>query len=168
MNPFRQDPACIATTMVDYYALPQGEHGWPGRSELSKLKNFSQKIQCVQDAIFQDLIRDDRFDPRRFVPFVVRHEFEGLRCSDCAAFRNAVGRPDLEESFVNVRTAFATPEDINDSPDTAPSKRVKELLPGYQKPLLGALAALEIGLTRIRTECPHFSNWLSQLEARAS
>jgi hypothetical protein len=30
-----------------------------------------------------------------------------------------------------------------------------------------ALAILEIGLARIRAECPHFKGWLTRLEARA-
>src|SRR5713101_2359479 len=33
-----QDPGCIATTMVDYYGLPQtGEKAWPGRADASLL-----------------------------------------------------------------------------------------------------------------------------------
>jgi hypothetical protein len=34
-----------------------------------------------------------RFDPRRFVPFVVMHEFEGLLFSDCAAFSRGIAAP---------------------------------------------------------------------------
>lgn len=58
----------------------------------------------------------------------------------------------------------SSPEEINDSPVTAPSKRVALLVPGYQKPLLGLLAVLEIGLDAIRRECPHFRAWLDTLE----
>lgn len=47
-----------------------------------------------------------------------------------------------------------------------PSKRIIALYPGYerQKPLIGVLAALEIGLPKIRQECPLFDAWLSKLE----
>ncbi len=107
------------------------------------------------------------FDSARFVPFVVMHEFEGLLFSDCAAFSRSIGRPDLEARLREIREAFATPEEINDSPVTAPSKRVEALVPGYQKPLYGVSAALEMGLARIREECPHFDGWLKQLESRA-
>jgi Domain of unknown function (DUF4276) len=41
-----------------------------------------------------------------------------------------------------------------------------DLVPGYEKPLLGSLAVQEIGLIRIRRECPHFNEWLDQLESR--
>jgi hypothetical protein len=93
------------------------------------------------------------------------HEFEGLLFSDCASFSRGISRPDLEGDLRQIRNAFATPEEINDSPTTAPSKRVEALVAGYRKPLLGVFAALEIGLDRIRAECPHFNGWLTQLES---
>jgi hypothetical protein len=85
--------------------------------------------------------------------------------SDCAAFSRGIGRSDLEVGFRKIRDDFTTPEEINDSPITAPSKRVESLVPGYEKPLLGVLAVLEIGLARIREECPHFDGWLKHLES---
>ena len=51
--------------------------------------------------------------------------------------------------------------------DTAPSKRIVGLFPGYQKQLFGPLAAIEIGLSSIRMECPHFNRWLERLESLA-
>jgi hypothetical protein len=32
--------------------------------------------------------------------------------------------------------------------------------------LYGALAILEIGLDRMRAECPHFNDWLTRLEGQ--
>jgi hypothetical protein len=127
----------------------------------------AEKARYVEDAVLADLTAAmvSRFDARRFIPFVVMHEFEGLLFSDCAAFSRGIGRPDLESGLQEIRDQFSTPEDIDDSPVTAPSKRVEALVPGYEKPLLGALAILEIGLARIRAECPHFNGWLTRLEA---
>jgi hypothetical protein len=105
------------------------------------------------------------FDSKRFVPFVVMYEFEGLLFSDCAAFSRGICRSDLEFRLQEIRDGFATPEEINDSPVTAPARRIGGLVPGYQKPLLGVLAVLEIGLSRIRKECPHFDDWLRRLES---
>lgn len=96
------------------------------------------------------------------------HEFEGLLFSDCVGFSHGIGRPELESKFRKVRDQFATPEEINDSSSGAPSKRIKALIPEYEKPLLGPLAALEIGLDRIRAECPHFDDWLGRLESSIS
>lgn len=164
----RQDPACITTTMVDYYGLPQeGAGAWPGRWESAGQKT-SKKASIVEQALLDDITAEmgGGFHPGRFVPFVVMHEFEGLLFSDCAGFSRGISRPDLEAEFRAVRDEFPTPEDINDSPVSAPSKRVERLVRGYEKPLLGTLAALEIGLDRIRQECPHFHAWLIQLESR--
>jgi hypothetical protein len=166
----KEDPGCIATTMVDYYALPQdGEGAWPGRKRAAGLKS-GEKAPGVEAALLADVIAEmgKLFNPRRFVPFVVMHEFEGLLFSNCEGFSRGIGRPDLEAAFKTIRDRFPTPEDINDSPDTAPSKRVRDLVPGYEKPLLGSLAALEIGLDCIRRECPHFGEWLAQLESRSA
>jgi hypothetical protein len=170
INHLREDQDCIATTMVDYYGLPQTAPGeWPGRVRSKGMRTIEEKAHCVEDAVRDDLAAEmgNRFGSDRFVPFVVMHEFEGLLFSDCAAFSRGIGRSDLESSLREIREAFATPEEINDSPITAPSKRIELLVPGYQKPLLGVLAVLEIGLARIRDECPHFNGWLAELESRA-
>lgn len=106
-----------------------------------------------------------RFNSTRFVPFIVMHEFEGLLFSDCAVFSRVISRPDLEYGLRGIRDQFATPEEINDSLETAPSTRIEALMPRYDKVLFGAQAVLEIGLARIRAECPHFNGWLKQLES---
>ncbi len=170
MNHLKDDARCIATTMVDYYALPQqGSGAWPGRAKAAALPAAAENALCVQDSMLDDLAGQmgDRFNPARFVPFVVMHEFESLLFSDCASFSRGIGSPDLEPQFRRIRDQFGTPEEINDSAATAPSKRVEDLVPGYEKPPLGILAVLEIGLDRIRAECPHFDGWVSHLESLA-
>ena len=120
----RSDLACFATTMVDYYALPQtGPGAWPGRAQSAGRGSTEEQARCVEDAMRDDLVEEmgSSFNSRRFVPFVVMHEFEGLLFSDCSAFSHGIGRPDLEGDFRNIRKQFATPEEMDDSPDTAPS-----------------------------------------------
>lgn len=160
-----EDPGCIATTMVDYYGLPRhGDKAWPGRATATILA-VPSKPRHVQQALALDLAGD--IDPRRFVPFVVMHEFEGLLFSDCDVFADSIGRSSLALRLQEIRDGFETPEHINDSPDTAPSKRVEALIPDYQKPLFGSVAASAIGLAKITAECPHFREWLRSLEALA-
>lgn len=74
--------------------------------------------------------------------------------------------PGCHPALVRIAAAFPSPEDINDSPQTAPSKRLEALCPGYsrQKPRLGPLIAEHIGVERIRAACPHFDQWLQRLE----
>ncbi len=162
-NHLIDDPGCFATTMVDYYGLPEA---WPGRAQSKKCGSINAMAQCVEDAMRDDLCAKMGigFNSDRFVPFVVMHEFEALLFSDCAAFSRAIDRSDLEGRFRDIRNEFSTPEEINDSPVNAPSKRIEALEPRYQKPLFGVLAVQEIGLARIQDECPHFRSWLQRLE----
>jgi Domain of unknown function (DUF4276) len=44
----KEDNDCIATTMVDYYALPKG---WPGRANASKLQ-FPNNVKSLQKLPF--------------------------------------------------------------------------------------------------------------------
>ena len=167
LNHLKEDPNCISTTMVDYYALPKtGDKAWPGR-ETSGMLSFSRKAATVEDALMEDICQEmgAGFDARRFIPFVMMHEFEGLLFSDCEGFSRGIGLPELANEFQAIRDQFSSPEEINDSPVTAPSKRVKGLVQGYEKPLMGTLAILEIGLDAVRRECPHFREWLDRLEA---
>lgn len=163
----KEDQRCISTTMVDYYGLPSsGDKAWPGRATAASLP-VADKAPSVEDALLNDVSLEigSEFTSRRFVPFVVMHEFEGLLFSDCAAFARGVARPSIGAALQAIRDAFSTPEEIDDSPVSAPSKRVEALIPGYQKPLLGVQAASEIGLKKMRQECPHFRGWLDKLQA---
>jgi hypothetical protein len=165
----RQDSGAVATTMVDYYGLPQGgSKAWPGRAGATALP-VDARGPHVESALLDDIATDmgNGFDRRRFLPFVVVHEFEGLLFSDCTAFARGIGRPGLTRSLEEIRRAFDTPEHINDSPTTAPSRRLEVLMPEYDKPLFGILAALAIGVDRITGECSHFRGWLRHLELRA-
>jgi hypothetical protein len=170
LNHLKEDAGCLATTMVDYYGLPQtGVKAWPGREAAGKVR-FQEKAETVENALFADIrgAMGGNFDPSRFVPYVMMHEFEGLLFSDCTRFGAGIGRPDLTATLQEIRDSFASPEEINDSPITAPSKRVEALVPGYEKPLLGVLAVLEIGLEAIRAQCPHFHAWVARLEEWAT
>jgi hypothetical protein len=163
----KEDKGCISTTMVDYYALPAlGGWAWPGRAEAADLP-IANKPLAVEQALVNDINSElgGDFRSSRFVPFVIMHEFEGLLFSDCAAFARAVGIPSIEADLQAIRNGFSTPEEIDDSPETAPSKRIEALIIGYRKPLFGVLAALEIGLEKIRQACPHFQAWLNKLES---
>jgi hypothetical protein len=161
----KEDRAAINAVMVDYYALP---HDWPGRAEASSKNSSSAKAEYVESALNADIIEAMglRFAPNRFVPLVVMHEFEALLFSDPERFASGIEQPDLAAEFHAIRhECGGCPEDINDSADTAPSKRIMKLFPRYQKPLFGPLAVMEIGLSTIRKECPHFSRWLERLES---
>ena len=166
LNHLKEDPDSLVSTMVDYYGLPaSGDKAWPGRQVAGALP-FAQKAHTVTSALHSDICDElgSGFYRDRFIPYVMMHEFEGLLFSDCAGFARGIGLSGLASKFQAIRDEFGSPEEINDSVDTAPSKRVTGLVPAYEKPLLGTLAVFEIGLDAIRRECPEFRQWLEQLE----
>ena len=163
VNHLREDSQHFATTMVDYYALPAD---WPGR-DTSHAGPSSDKAETIEAALLKDIAESIgvSFNPGRFIPYVMMHEFEAMLFSDCVGFGRGVSREDLIPSFQNIRNQFTTPEDIDDSPETAPSKRIRKLIQGYEKPVMGNLAVIKIGIDSIRRECAHFGEWLGTLES---
>ncbi len=134
------------TSLVDFYGF---------RDKSRRLPN--DLVRVIRNRIGQS-------DERSVFPYVQLHEFEGLLFSNVQAFRRISPGSSIKE-LRSIRSKFGTPEDINDHPETTPSKRIKSLIPHYQKTLHGPLIALEIGLDTIRSECPRFDAWLGWLEA---
>ena len=169
LSHIKEDTGRTVTTMVDFYGLPSsGNSGWPGRADSQNYPQAEKAIHVetkMLESIGDALGQDKQVD--RFIPFVVMHEFEALLFSDCERFADNIGQPDLYAAFQAIKDEFTSPEDINDSSVTAPSKRVEGLVPGYDKPLLGTLAALSVGIDAMRRECPHFDSWLDTLEVLA-
>ena len=166
----RSDHEIFSTVMVDYYALPRdGGHAWPGRDAAANLSS-QEKGRLVEAAILADIADRMGVTPEvcRFIPYVMMYEFEALLFSNCQAFADGIGMSYLGPQLAEILSAFESPENINDSPLTAPSKRVTTLIPNYQKPLFGNVAAHSIGLDSMRSECKNFSDWLSRLEQRVT
>ncbi len=164
LNHLQHDDTALSTTIVDYYGLP---HSWPGRDQVGVHATLRQRATAVEEAVLQD-ISSTIGHPHRFVPYVVMHEFEGLLFSDPDRFAESLGEAALAPKFRAIREEFQTPEDINDSPNTAPSKRIIGLYRGYQKPLHGVFAIEQIGLDTVRKACPLFNEWLAKLEQQAT
>lgn len=157
------DRTAYCTTFFDYYGLPQS---FPGKDSLPDGADIKDKAAAVQDALNEKLAGLIGDDPmRRFIPFVQMYEFEALLFSDPAAFARGVDSENLRQPLIDICEQFASPEHINNSPLTAPSKRIQNLKPGYEKPLMGTLAALEVGLDAMREKCVLFNAWLNSLEA---
>lgn len=109
------------------------------------------------------------YDPRYVLPYVQRHEFEGLLFTNPTGFEWAEDgwSEEVKAALMAVAQAFPNPEDINDSPETAPSKRILGIFPEgtYSKPEHGPLIAEATGITAIRAKCPAFNAWVAQLQA---
>ena len=156
----KQNTTQYCTTMYDYYALPDD---WPGRVEASHAST-TEKPAIIEKAVHRDICdrMGNDFNLRRFVPYIQMHEFEALLFSDVSILAREA---EIEESrLLNIVDSFSTPEEIDDSPKTAPSKRLLALNGHYGKTLTGIAVAKRVGLDRIRKKCPHFNKWVGKLE----
>lgn len=158
-----EDRGSIAALMVDYYALPED---WPSLKDSRAIPAVERKAEHIESALVASLaqVMGERFHARRFVPLVMMHEFEALLFSEPEKLAASLYSPGLASAFALIRSGFNSPEEINDHYETAPSKRILELMPEYDKAFSGPLAAVEIGLPTMRRECRHFGDWLSRLE----
>ena len=95
---------------------------------------------------------------RRYVPFVAVHEFEALLFSDAPILSAMlhVSQSAIEE----VLEESGSPEAIDNSPQTAPSKRLEAWT------AKGVSIAAAIGIDTMRLACPNFDAWLTSIETR--
>jgi hypothetical protein len=159
----KQDTGSYCTTMIDFYGLGRGFPGTPLPPQLSNI----EKVEHIERAVKADIcgkLPDFRPDIR-FIPYLSLHEYEALLFSDPDAFARSLGQTSRASRFLHVRNSFPTPEDIDDDPATAPSKRVIGICSTYRKVIEGTLAARVVGIPRMLAECRHFRDWLRQLEA---
>jgi len=130
------------TTLVDFY-------GFKDRAARSRTE--------LEAAILAGVARSTtKYDPRFVLPYVQMHEFEGLLFTDPKAFELVKDgwNHRTKRALEAVNQAFTSPEEINDSPETAPSKRIMRIFEGaYSKTVHGPLIAKSIGcLAFLRAE----------------
>lgn len=150
------------TTMVDLYALP---NDFPQFDEANRKNDPYQKVEQLEIALFNDI------NDRRFIPYIQLHEFEALILSEPSKLVERFPEYEKEvQQLCEMCVKFLSPELINDEPKTAPSKRINQFIPVYEssKVSVAPLIAGKIGLTKIREKCPHFHQWLTQLEDLSS
>jgi len=160
----RNDRPIHVSMMFDYYGMPLT---WPGRSGASE-KPTTERSLYIEKQLASDIAScmGDGFISDRFIPYVQMHELEALVLAKpdnlTAEFLNQDEA--IEELKINI--AGMPPEEINDGPTTAPSKRIISYIPEYGKRKAQATANILYltGLRDLRELCPHFNEWLTKLE----
>ncbi|MEO5348264.1 MAG: DUF4276 family protein [Magnetococcus sp. YQC-3] len=157
-----EDRGAYCTTFFDFYGL---HNDFPGKKEAQQQRVSKDKFNCVVNGMARTIQEKLGEAPaRRFIPYIQMHEFEGLLFSDPDGLARGISQEALAGDFRAIRDGFASPEEINDSVHTAPSKRIEQLFPAYDKPLYGSLAAMEIGLETIQARCPLFNQWIRAIK----
>jgi hypothetical protein len=147
--------AALITTFIDYYGLLSEFPGMATRPIASPLER-AQHVEAEWKT---------RIGHPRFLSYLMTHEFEALLFSKPEELSRALYQSDLGPKLKAIRDSFPTPEEIDDDPLTAPSKRILRLLPAYQKTVHGPLVTRRIGLETLRRDCRHFNDWLLKLES---
>ena len=150
----------LLTTMLDYYKLPQDVPGVKDCKETEPCRI----AEYIEKRIYDDL--KDSIKIQGFVPYIQMHEFEALLFSDVDCFEKCNGiKPKMITELKSEVGYFDTPEHVNNSEQTAPSKRIKRIIRSYQKTADGISIAQAIGIETMIERCTHFANWIKELES---
>lgn len=141
------------TTLIDYYGLPKDVPGMSTRKGSPR-----ERVAHVEKQIAA------QFNDRRLRPFLMLHEFEAMLFADIKKWEY---RFDDTAAIARLKKDVAglEPENINETPQGAPSKRILRRLEDYEKPFHGPDGLKDIGLDAIRDACLHFATWLEWAES---
>ncbi len=160
-NHLSQRSDTLVTTFLDLYGLKE----WPDLDAVKLEPNYENMIERLYSSTDKALkeIFDSRTVEQRIIPFFAIYEFEALLFSSPEKLAEKLACS--HESISRILTACKEPEQINNSPQTAPSKRLNTLAPRghFKKASEGVAIASEIGIDTMREKCPQFNQWLERL-----
>ena len=159
----KQRPDTIVGTFFDYYGLKE----WPeldaarANTNLRPAEIEERLVSAAKADLISSLPEIDVAS--RFRPFIAIHEFEALLYSDPGKLSDALC---INRSLIDAAlTECGSPESVNTSPQTAPSKRILAWTANrYGKASQGPNIAAQIGIDTIRAACPIFDGWLASIE----
>lgn len=157
----QKDRSCYCTTFFDYYGIHED---FPGKAESKKFAAICDKQNAMHTEFINNVSTDLPDVSYRFFPNIIMHEFESLLFSSPELFSKGINDTSLETMMKKILSEKA-PEEINDTPNTAPSKRIVSIKKDYDKPRDGINAAMAIGLDNIRNACPLFNAWINTIES---
>lgn len=152
----------VFTTMFDLYALPDD---FPSYADASTIYDPYVRVKALERS-FAEVINDTRF-----IPYIQLHEFEALVfCGISYLPKLYPGCQKRCEQLTKDLQKAGNPELIDNSPETAPSKRIIKAIEGdrrthynYNKPSTGKAITKEVGIDNLRAKCPHFNEWIEKL-----
>ncbi|QFU85300.1 DUF4276 family protein [Amycolatopsis sp. YIM 10] len=145
----------VLTTLFDYYGFPADAPGMADRPTGSA----ADRVRHVERALVAAV------GDHRFLPHLILHETETWVFAAGTELAELRWTPELADGLKHDIAAAGGAELINDSPDTAPSKRLIAYCDGYAKVVEGPLAIEDLGIEGLKRQCPHFAGWLTRLEA---
>ena len=151
-------PDVFVTTMFDFYRLP---FDTPGYNEAQKIAEPYKKIAFLEQKM---LDYEKLANQTVFHPYIQLHEFEALLFSDISLLGDEYFEYDVQP-LKDCIAQKKNPELINDGAETAPSKRILNCIPDYDKVTVGVSVLEKIGITALCSKCPHFSEWIDWIKS---
>ena len=107
------------------------------------------------------------FNNTKLIPYIQKYEFETLLFSKPKYFTEYFGSDKVTKAMQCIVEDYQDIELINDSPQTAPSKRIEKLFQmeneQYDKVFHGEGIAYDIGIDEIRANAKRFNNWIEKI-----
>lgn len=142
----------VVSMLVDFFRCPET----PGKEFWSRKVGHLAEVEERERQLALDIVND------RFIPYIQLHEFEALLFASSEGFTSYFDSREAEP-LVQVCTTFPNPEEINTSPEGAPSKRLLQAVPYYHKVKHGRAIAQAIGIQVMLECCPRFAAWIKRL-----
>jgi hypothetical protein len=156
LMPLTYDTDAWITTLLDFYGLPED---FPGYQEAHESGDPRALVIALQETFAAEIKH------RRFIPFFALHEFEAWLFCSPGMIAEHFGQPELANRAREVVEQAGEPELINQGKETHPKARLNSFGIGYKETSDGPILLEKIGISSIRSACPHFDGWLTQLEA---
>lgn len=156
LRPLLDDSGAWVSTLLDFYGLPKD---FPGLQEAQREDSAHAKVAALQARFAKEL------NHRRFIPFLALHEFEAWLFSAPDAVEAHFGKAHLADKLRTAVQDAGGPELINQGATTHPKARLRCLVDYYKETSDGPTLLENIGIAAVRAACPHFAEWLKQLEA---
>lgn len=143
----------VVSMLVDFFRCPET----PGKEFWSRKVGHLAEAEEREHQLALDIAND------RFIPYIQLHEFEALLFASSEGFASQDFEPHQIKELQQVCREFPNPEEINTSPEGAPSKRLLQAVPYYHKVKHGRAIAQTIGLHVMLERCPRFAAWIERL-----
>ncbi|QIK59685.1 DUF4276 family protein [Dysgonomonas sp. HDW5A] len=159
---YKDEP--VITTLIDHYRL-NSEKKLTGYNQCIKESDIEKRLAKMEEKL-NDAVQSIKAY-RFFIPYIQRHEFETLLFADPEQGFDLESEERIKQDIIDLCNSFASIEDINCTPEGAPSVRLKEIYSKYKKKYEKGAEAVDIAelttIEKILDKCPRFKNWIDTL-----
>lgn len=138
----------LITTFLDFFRLPTDFPGYK-----------TGDINQIEDAVRKDNPDID------LLPYIQKYEFETLLFADREALAIVIDDPKALKKVDEILSEYTDIEDINSSPEKAPSKRLMKIF-DYNKTADSSIILDFLDMQTILVKCQRFKSWIGTLVER--